>query len=991
MAGHRLMRSGLLVWVLSSSALVRAQTVYFEDNFDCDEVMAFGQTPTNYGWLATSSSDLWDTVNTTGVWASAECATGGFYDWGATCWEDALLTGHSSWSNYAIQANIIANSDPGSMGLVARHSSVGSYYACLFANDHVPGCTWRQHTSNKLWLVRVDRSQTCSDATNRPGYVVAEADLTWSGTINYLVRLTVDGSQVTCTWDSNGDGSPEATLQYNDPAPLPPGLAGLFTYDNIGAVFDNVVVTGTDPDADGDGLPDTVESAIGSNPNNPDSDGDGISDRWEAGMPANPPDTDGDSVRDFADTDSDGDDLPDFIERCELDPYFGGAACDKRAFVPPIDTDCDGWPDYRDRNSDNDQNASAQVINDGDGDGTWDPCVGGTTTNCDDNCFRQANSGQGDADGDRRGNVNAACDHNTSNNRVCADLDGDGCDDCSVSTFNPRNDGTDTDGDWICDQGDNCRNLANPGQTDRDQDGAGDACDNCPLQANPAQTDTDGDALGDACDLDDDNDGVPDGNDPQPLDPYVCGDSEGDTCDDCAIGVDQFGPNPDNLPAADGADQDSDGICDQGDNCTAIANPDQADWNGNGVGDNCDCGDNQVHGPENCDDGNNLAEPCPYSQTSCQVCGPACQWVTGATSYCGDSITDGAHNEECDDGNSTVGDGCDNDCHWSCPTNSSCSDSEPCNGTETCQSHVCQPGTPLSDNTPCGAGLVCRSGTCASAGCNNGYLEPGEDCEDRNAVNGDGCDNDCHWSCPTNSDCSDGNVCNGAESCQSSAHTCQSATSVANNTSCGGSRVCWNGVCVTPSCRNGKREGSEACDDGNSDNGDGCSASCQVETGWQCAGDEPSSCTHVSTDAGVDASPRDGAAIDGSTSDRAGVDQIAADRPSLDRAGTDHGTSDRVGGDASGGDQPTVVDSDNDGVADAFDNCPGMDNADQADWDHDGIGNVCDQDANNDGVLDDLVVSGGGCSCTAASAGFPLGVALGLAALIVRRRRTRTR
>jgi cysteine-rich repeat protein len=41
---------------------------------------------------------------------------------------------------------------------------------------------------------------------------------------------------------------------------------------------------------------------------------------------------------------------------------------------------------------------------------------------------------------------------------------------------------------------------------------------------------------------------------------------------------------------------------------------------------------------------------------------------------------------------------------------------------------------------------------------------------------------------------------------------------------------------------NGIREGTEACDDGDTEPGDGCDASCQVETGWICTG-EPSVCT----------------------------------------------------------------------------------------------------------------------------------------------------
>ncbi|HEV8583407.1 MAG TPA: thrombospondin type 3 repeat-containing protein [Methylomirabilota bacterium] len=74
---------------------------------------------------------------------------------------------------------------------------------------------------------------------------------------------------------------------------------------------------------------------------------------------------------------------------------------------------------------------------------------------------------------------------------------------------------TDTDGDGICDDVDNCPGVANTDQKDTDGDGIGDACDNCPNNANPTQADFDNDGIGDACDKcpfdannDEDNDGV---------------------------------------------------------------------------------------------------------------------------------------------------------------------------------------------------------------------------------------------------------------------------------------------------------------------------------------------------------------------------------------------------------------------------------------------------------------------------------------------------
>ncbi len=58
--------------------------------------------------------------------------------------------------------------------------------------------------------------------------------------------------------------------------------------------------------------------------------------------------------------------------------------------------------------------------------------------------------------------------------------------------------------------------------------------------------------------VDTDGDGVPDNEDPNPTNPYICGDSDNDGCDDCAV-MGYFSPNN------DGLDTDGDGLCDLGD------------------------------------------------------------------------------------------------------------------------------------------------------------------------------------------------------------------------------------------------------------------------------------------------------------------------------------------------------------------------------------------------------------------------------------------
>ncbi|MCP3979502.1 MAG: hypothetical protein GY716_09260 [bacterium] len=83
--------------------------------------------------------------------------------------------------------------------------------------------------------------------------------------------------------------------------------------------------------------------------------------------------------------------------------------------------------------------------------------------------------------------------------------------------------------------------------------------------ADTCEPDEDGDGTPDEDDPDDDNDGVEDEDDPEPTNPDVCGDADADSCDDCSVGTDDFGPQSDSLLDDDGPDADADGLCDAGD------------------------------------------------------------------------------------------------------------------------------------------------------------------------------------------------------------------------------------------------------------------------------------------------------------------------------------------------------------------------------------------------------------------------------------------
>ena len=125
--------------------------------------------------------------------------------------------------------------------------------------------------------------------------------------------------------------------------------------------------------------------------------------------------------------------------------------CASNANPDQTDTDMDTTGDECDTDDDND------TILDNGGGGTIgdNPCTGGVTVSCDDNCIQVANANQTDGDMDGVGNV---CD--------------------------------------------NCLGVSNANQVDSDLDTLGDACDNCDLVPNLTQEDLDADLEGDACDAD---------------------------------------------------------------------------------------------------------------------------------------------------------------------------------------------------------------------------------------------------------------------------------------------------------------------------------------------------------------------------------------------------------------------------------------------------------------------------------------------------------
>jgi fibro-slime domain-containing protein len=189
------------------------------------------------------------------------------------------------------------------------------------------------------------------------------------------------------------------------------------------------------------------------------------------------------------------------------------------------------------------------------------------------------------------------------------------------------------------------------------------------------------------------------------------------------------------------------------------------------------CGDKKLGAGEVCDDGNTSAgDGCAANCKTIENGGQG--WDCTRVGFlcktvCGDGYKRGQ--EQCDDGNPNSNDGCSSTCKIE-------------------EGHVCVPGNP-------GPAEVC---TGASV-CGNGIKEGTEACDDGNG--------DWYDTCPQNNpDCACTPDCKKPLTCAAGG-ACTSG--------------CGDGI-VLPT------DPAGSCDDGNKNNGDGCSDQCKVEPGFKC-------------------------------------------------------------------------------------------------------------------------------------------------------------
>ena len=254
------------------------------------------------------------------------------------------------------------------------------------------------------------------------------------------------------------------------------------------------------------------------------------------------------------------------------------------------------------------------------------------------------------------------------------------------------------------------------------------------------------------------------------------------------------------------------------------------------------CGDGKKAFNEGCDDGTVDGLGC-LNDCSGPASGYTCSGIdpTLCSFYCGNGInnTAGAYTEFCDDGDLTNGDGCSNACvveaGWFCagfPSDcSNCSDSRVV-GTE-----VCDDGT--NDGLGCTIGCSgitigysCSSGSPSSPSvceldCGNSILDPDESCDNGAGIGcSDVCTIETGYTCKGSVGvasvctpiCGDGIILIGED--------CDDLNTKDLD---GCSSTCQIEDLSTDRCGDGEKSNDEECDDGNTEDGDGCSKLCKLE------------------------------------------------------------------------------------------------------------------------------------------------------------------
>jgi cysteine-rich repeat protein len=223
-----------------------------------------------------------------------------------------------------------------------------------------------------------------------------------------------------------------------------------------------------------------------------------------------------------------------------------------------------------------------------------------------------------------------------------------------------------------------------------------------------------------------------------------------------------------------------------------------------------------------------LGEECDDNNT---VDGDGCSALC-VVEFCGDGVVQAGLGEECDDGPNGDGDGCSSACvvercgdgivqnllGEECDTGATVSDSGEC--LTSCRPAACPDGFVREGVEECDDGNAvdgdgCNAG-CVIEVCGDAAAGPGEECDDGNETDADGCSTDCRLEYCGDSRPGPGEQCDDGNTVDRDG--CSKDCQLENPAACG----------------DGRLQTGEQCDDGNAAAGDGCGPFCQLEAIERC-------------------------------------------------------------------------------------------------------------------------------------------------------------
>ena len=209
--------------------------------------------------------------------------------------------------------------------------------------------------------------------------------------------------------------------------------------------------------------------------------------------------------------------------------------------------------------------------------------------------------------------------------------------------------------------------------------------------------------------------------------------------------------------AIDGSEECDDQNIVSNDGCSATCTQESGGGGGGGGPSPTQCGNSFIERGEQCDDGNRTAndgcsssclneipltcgngtvespEECDQGAFNSSTASDACR-MSCNDPYCGDGVKDTRANEECDDGNTLPGDGCSSICRNEVVTVG-------CGNGNVDSGEQCDAGSNNSDSRSDACRTDCRLPLCGDRVLDRGR---GEECDDGNSINNDGCSASCH-------------------------------------------------------------------------------------------------------------------------------------------------------------------------------------------------------------------------------------------------------